>query len=251
MIKCCKIIVVYFGHRNTVNLSPESPKNSLELFRDFVIPYEYKFYPKELEMDLILVNHLNGYKEGDEYLRTLSENKIHNGTIRVFEFENTGSPFTAYNEIWKLYKDKYEYYMFQEDDHIIIDSDYYSQSINQLNKDEKLKFISFAPITDYRKTHSGGGFGITKNIHLQHLADNNNVNGKGNLFFTGKDATYHEVEFTNCYVSLGGGLEYIQEFNPSPWNYTQHRSHNSFNVDRSKKWFYIVGQKGINSYEGK
>jgi len=244
-MKCCKIIVTYFSNKRRSNLlSPLNRDISLKLFSEYVIPNEYKFYPMDLDMDLIIVNHIPDFRfeKSEEYIKSIDNNNIGNGKIITRQFKNTGSPFTAYSEIWKEFNTEYDYYMFQEDDHIMISSGYYMDSIKKLESTD-YKFIAFAPISFNIAKHSGGAFGITSSKTLSDVSINGYNDGNGHLSIMNPNVKIknHEVEFTNSIIRYSGDICYLDKFNPSPVNYKQHSLHNKYNVDRSKQYFYAIG----------
>jgi len=146
-MKCCKIISTHFNHRKERNRGHWAgvtwpshiqfgldPQGVLIMLKD-QISIETDV-DAGVKCDTIIVNGRAGFKEGDDYVRSINGQKTLCGKIFSIEMDNIGGQFGAYNLAYKIHEGKYDYWMFDEDDIVVTGHHYYKKLINRLGVDE-------------------------------------------------------------------------------------------------------------------
>lgn len=174
--KSCKIIAISFAEGRDVRTNVYFPSHnqdagssedlrqmvedlfSLEIKQDAGVP-----------MDIYLINSDVGYERGNKWLNEINGTKTKNGILYVLHRENIGGSFGAYDFAYRALRDKYEYFMFTEDDLFIFGDRYYKKAINMFEKYD-LGFLSFIDIEWVRNIiHCHGGVGLTHKKILEQV----------------------------------------------------------------------------------
>lgn len=239
-MKCAKVIVFYFGKRrvasnNTeiIGLLPEILDNELNI-------------DNGIETDVFFVVNSSNTSD-DNCLDKYDGAKTKNGKIRVIKRENIGMSFGGYIDTFNRFKNEYEYWMFLEDDVIVYKDGYIKKFIDELNSGDA-NFIALAPISNFIKTHCGGGCGLTSTHHMEKIYSEQFVNSKLEEWsrYSGYDVTSGrlkernaEIEFTSYFR-----LKNHDQFSPLAGNYLKHSSqiNHSQLADKSKEFIYKVGK---------
>lgn len=201
----------YFGHSQIF----ESPQDIIDLIK-FNISIEKKTNPGVKSRDLIIVNNDVGYKKGNKFLKKLSGTKIPFGKIKVLNRKNIGMSFGAYNDGFKKYRHKYDYFLFTEDDCIISRQNYLKIGIDIFKKTKKAGYVAYTYSTKVDKKYFEE-LGLKSYIPISchgaiGLSSKNLLNkiykkyGKlphyeGNIYE--KCILYGEVAFPNSFIQMG------------------------------------------------
>mgnify|MGYP003677339484 FL=1 len=147
-----------------------SPESVLEMIK-FIVKKEQEI-DAGAPMDTIIVNNDSGYEPGKNYLAELNGTPTKNGVFKIINRENWGRSFGAYDAAFKKYKDKYEYWIFSEDDMYFSKNGYARAYLEQLNKDDNVAFIASIgigrpDIGRHRTPHAHGGGGCTHRKYME------------------------------------------------------------------------------------
>ena len=205
--------VGYFGHSQKC----EKESDVINLIK-FNIDEEKKSIPG-VSRDLIVVNNDVNYKEGNEFINSISETIIPGGKIRCITRKNIGRSFGAFNEAFLKFRDEYDFFLFTEDDVVILKDNYLKIGIDIWNNSPNPGFIAYIGTTKIGKWH-WSQLGLNKNTAFScHGATglssteilNEVVKKNGCLpYYKGsereKDITFGEVAFPNSIMQLGYDL---------------------------------------------
>ena len=201
----------YFGHSQVF-------KNSEDIINliKFNIAVEKKYKPGIKRRDLIIINNDIGFKKGNEYLKKISGKKIPFGKIIVCNRKNIGMSFGAYDYAFQKFQNKYDYFLFTEDDTIIFKKNYFKKGIDIFNSKKKAGFVAYIHSTRVDKSYykrlnlnkknafsCHGATGLSSKIILKKILKKYGriPHYKGNNYQ--KCITYGEVGFPNSIVKLG------------------------------------------------
>ena len=135
-MRYCKILTTYFGprHRRLYEIgwsrhgqdipTGESALKNLK----FLVDIE-KNLDAGISYDTIIINNTVGYEEGNSWLDSIHGTETKCGKVYCFHRENKGKNFAGYRYGYEKFKDKYDYFMFIPDDHVILAKNYYSESL--------------------------------------------------------------------------------------------------------------------------
>ena len=116
MIKCCKVLVAWFGPRRRYNFSED---DAIDLIK-YVVENEKKVdLGHEIQLDLVIVNNSSTYKmhqKGNDYLQSINGTKTKTGKIVVIQGDNVGMSFGGYSTAYYKLRENYDYWFFTEDD---------------------------------------------------------------------------------------------------------------------------------------
>ena len=175
-----------------------------------------------LPMDTIIVNNDVGYQSGINYLNSIDGTKTKNGRIKIIHKDNCGRSFGCYDKAFKKYKNKYEYWMFCEDDMYFCKDGYAKHYLDILNTNSNCAFVATIGIgrPNHETKHAHGGCGFTHRDYMQetiplefNVDDGTNkqaFKAAGSLAYSkedNKNTRIHcvggEVPFTYSLVRLG------------------------------------------------
>ncbi len=176
-----------------------------------------------LPLDLILVNSDVGFKEGNEFIKTFDGVKLQRGEIKVLTRPSQGMAYGSYNDAYMKYRDKYDYFIFTEDDIIPNGKNYALKGVEQFNVNPNIGFLAYQGISyvsddgvrSHSTIHAHGGCGMAKSSVLNQVVekygslpfsrDNQGKSTKGykDIIFSG------ELAFTNVFLQLGYELAEI------------------------------------------
>lgn len=219
---CVKVIVAYPGDRRR---PPQTPEETVKMWKHN-IEIENQVNPG-LKMDLAII--LNKPFPDDkvsqpnqaaicmEMIRGI-KTTMHANKVMVFDRENIGVSFGAYDYAFQKLKDNYEYFLFIEDDHTIIKDNYYAIAKQQLDNDANLGYVALVEIKQQKRhkpSFVAGGVGFTTKRVLQQV-----VNEHGCLPHYAKRADIErggyvkqkgagEYEFTGTMWRMGYKFEYL------------------------------------------
>jgi len=185
------------------------------------------------EVDLILVNNSIGNQKFDNYIKELNGKKISNGKIYTLTNQNIGWSFGAYNSGFLKFRDRYDYFIFTEDDTIISGDNYALDAVNEFKNNNNCGFVSYIGITKSAfnekssgTIHAHGGVGLTSSKILNMIVDE-----FGSLPYSTSDSYEEvimegEVKFTNYIYQMGFKLIDISEHKYFNYAYDMERNIN-------------------------
>jgi hypothetical protein len=244
-MSCLKIIATYLGPRRQNNNNFSSYEQTKEYLNYSLNEIESNIDPG-IKMDVLIVNNDDGREESKNFINSFNNKKIKNGKIYVTHRENVGGSFGAFSRGYSLTEDRYNYYIFNEDDITIFHPNYMEEVDFLFKIDNNLGFISFSPISFSSIPHAGGGFGVATNYILKNVVKDPSTN-KLRYFHSTDYAAYEgsEVEFTNCIKRAGFKIVNHPSFSPLAQNYKKHQCQNVpqyvTEENLSKPFLYRVG----------
>jgi hypothetical protein len=225
-MKNVKVIACYFGSREN------SPITSAETFLMMDL-----FFKKEATldygcpMDIIFVHNRPKEKsiEAPDYynqcvnlLYSFNGKKMINGECIVVERENKGISFGAFDFAFHQFQNKYDFWMFAEDDQIIIKDGVMKQCIKQMTNygSSICGFVAIAGVSvnPDLPVFAAGGYGVSHRDILKDVVKHNYSTKlkRGHLPYWYKSGKYlrsyglqYEIPFTNAIYKLGYRLENI------------------------------------------
>lgn len=183
----CRVVATYFGPRrnhggsNTNSLTGE---DAVRLLTELV-EYETTI-SSGVEKDTIIVNHDFGHKRGREFLKEIDGTKTKDGKIITLNRDwnnGIGESYGSFNYAFEMFKNDYDYWFFNEDDYHLVEPNYFSSMIKQLDENDDVAFIGGCRYDHeldgyYIKSTSGGhdphahgGLGCTHKKYLQQVVD--------------------------------------------------------------------------------
>jgi len=142
----------YFSHSQNFS----TRESIIELLR-FNVAEEKKCDPG-CDTDVIIVNN-----------DTVDRMKLKHGVIRVLHRENFGRSFGGYNYAFSRLSDEYDYFIFTEDDILIVTDQYASIGVKEFNSTQNCGFVAFQALSNKshhnlskaQTLHAHGGVGIS------------------------------------------------------------------------------------------
>jgi len=125
-----------------------------------------------VECDTIIVNNDIGWQKGNDFLKSIDNMKTYGGKLKVLNRRNYGRSFGGYNRAFEVFKDDYDYWIFTEDDILIIKERYYEKCIKAFEEKENVGFVAIQGLSDLglRETilhaHSGAGISHTNVLNV-------------------------------------------------------------------------------------
>lgn len=222
MSKCLKIIACYLGERRKANNNFSSKEEAINFITE-IVETDKKLNPGH-DMDILIVhNRIPGDTESEDFINSFDKQITFNGSIKVVHRDNIGGSFCAFEHGFSLYKNEYEYFLFNEDDICFIKENYLSEAISEMNKDN-IGFVSFSPLSNTHDMHSGGAFGITKRNILEEAIAKYGQCNPGNSSYNSMEK--NESFFTNRIYCLGYKLVELENYSSLAINYEMHSSQN-------------------------
>jgi hypothetical protein len=222
----CKIISVCFKDGGDVRTNVEYPAHNqtcgksedmLKMVKDL---YEVEVNQDAgCPVDIYFVNSDAGYTEGNEWLASIDCAPTKNGHIYVITRENIGGSFGAYNFAFDLLKDKYNYFLFTEEDLFIFGKDYYKKAVERY-EDARVGFLAFIGVAKRGPIHCHGGVGLVSRDVLNDVVAVHGELPHSKLLFDKQDVIRKgEIPFTNSMHLLGYSLA---TFGEEDWNEKNH-----------------------------
>lgn len=188
----------------------ETPEDILAMLTN-VLSYE-KTLEAGVPVDTIVV--LNGHSPFNVEIQSRFPE------FTFLERENIGGSFGAYSHAFITFEDKYDYWLFTEDDIVVGGPDYYKRLLDTFQAEDDMGFLALIErVRHHLGTHAHGGIGLTSTKVLRELAEPRDSlpHYRGEGWDKDKIIRFGEVPFTNEILNLGYT---IGEFCPAKeWNY--------------------------------
>ena len=181
----CRVVATYFGPRRNHGGSNKNSLTGGDAIRLLTELVEYETtISSGVKKDTIIVNHDFGHKEGKKFLNKINGIKTKDGKIIILNRDwnnGIGESYGSFNYAFEKFKDKYNYWFFNEDDYHLVEPNYFSSMINQLEENNEVAFIGGCRYDHeldgyYIKSTSGGhdphahgGLGCTHKKYLQEV----------------------------------------------------------------------------------
>lgn len=191
MSKNCKIISTCFNDGREIRLNTTLcgvPKGLYNHSQNFPTKYKVKelmelnIQQEEkidagIEYDTIIVNNNTFWEEGNNWLNSLNNKKTKNGKIIIEHRENYGRAFGGYNFAYEKYKDKYDNWIFTEDDVLVNGDKFYNNLLEEYNNYENIGLLAiigtsienYSGIVDINNIHAHGSIGLFKKDILEKI----------------------------------------------------------------------------------
>jgi len=147
----------FFGHSQKFT----SEDDIIKLLK-FNLSYENKIDPGYKRDILIVSSNSKKFDKGKEFLESIHDSKIQNGSLYTMMRENMGYSFGAYNAGFQRYKDDYDFFIFQEDDLISYIPNYLKIALKIWNETPNCGFVPFISATKVDRSHRKA-LGIKRN----------------------------------------------------------------------------------------
>jgi hypothetical protein len=215
--KNVKVIAVYLGPRRSV---PSGPRETYPMLR-FLLDCE-RSVDAGCEADTLLVyNREPSLENGHEvdWLRRCEDlldeadgAETVNGTIKLVSRENVGLSLGAYNHAFTWFGDRYDYWLFTEDDQVMVGDGTFACAIEQMKANPKIGFVAIVGVSTNRQhpPHVHGGVGVSSRQILNEIkaANASDRHPEGQLpYHIGKGYDNQrqraEIRFTNVIHQRG------------------------------------------------
>jgi len=224
----CKVIATCFLDNRRIQLDARFPAHNQNIeTSEGILDMLKRIVNFELDnnagmpMDIIIVNSDVGFVEGNEWLDSINSKETQNGHIIVMRRDNIGGSFGAYSDAFLRFCDKYDYWLFTEDDIMVGGRDYYRRIVNLMRARKNIGFIALVGMARHPLgTHAHGGVGLTSREILSNIVNNNNGElpyhhgswDKKNVVEEG------EVKFTN-FIETKIGKEILVFHDKDEWDF--------------------------------
>lgn len=218
MKQAVRVICFYRGPRRPINNNPRTNAETIAM-HNRLLEAEYR----DTYHDTIFVE--NREEPGDG-VQTIG---LPGKTVKWLERRNSGASFAAYATAFEKYGDLYDWWMFQEDDVLMIVPGVFERCVEFLKKNPDVGWVALAPISDDpHPIHSGGGFGVASRGTLQRVAAANGGRLPCNESMDYPHFEESEWKFTNAIHALGLRLANLPGASPLADNWWLHESQRKF-----------------------
>jgi RimJ/RimL family protein N-acetyltransferase len=163
-----KVVAVYLGQRRS---TPQVPQDMWPLLH-FLLEKERTVDPGCPTDTLLVYNRAGVEEHGDqaEWIKRCEDllygsegASTAGGKIRLIVRENVGLSFGAYNHAFSRNADDYDYWLFTEDDQVLVRDRYFVTGINQMKADPEIGFVAIVGVSEEQQypPHAHGGVGIS------------------------------------------------------------------------------------------
>lgn len=175
-VRSCKVVAISFldgrDYRNQVTFPAHNQVESTSEDIRKMVEDLYNLEVKQdagIPLDIYFINNDVGYERGNKWLDEINGTKTENGYLFVLHRKNNGGSFGIYDYAFQTLKNRYDYFMFTEDDLFIFGEQYYRKAINTFEK-YNLGFLAFIDVERKRnKVHAHGGVGLTSTKILEQV----------------------------------------------------------------------------------
>jgi len=168
------------------------------------------------DRDLIIVNSDVNSLKGNKFIKKINGMKIPGGMVRAFTRKNIGRSFGSYNDAFLRYGNKYDFFLFTEDDMIITTDNYLKIGLDIWRKEKKCGFIAYIHTTKIGQWHweplglnqktalsCHGACGLVSSKILKKIFKKHGCLPHNKGTSREADITHGEVAFPNSILQLG------------------------------------------------
>jgi len=220
-----KVIALYLGERRA---PPTTSQEAVRLLR-WLLEKEKSTDPGCATDTLIVHNRcepsenpqaMPWLQEGERLLAEADGQDTTRGTIKVVERENIGISFGAFNHGFAMWGEHYDYWLFTEDDQVMVRDGYFQRAIRQIEEDPRIGFVAIVGVSKNPRLppHAHGGVGVAPQLVLNRVraANPSRIHAEGHLpYHLAKGYRKHialgEIRFTNAIQRLGYRLVDLEE----------------------------------------
>lgn len=190
--KGAKVIACYFGNRRSTGTAGRGPYNAKEAYKmyEFIWNIECTVdqgYPQDTIFvinELLPTDPINDQKDVDlctKLVESFNCKKTANGRAYVLKRPNIGLSFGAFDHAFNMLKQDYDYWLFTEDDQVIIGKNVFKTAIKQLLLPNE-KINGFVATVGVNRDWGPGAFGgcglssreILKKVETHHFSNYHN-----------------------------------------------------------------------------
>ncbi len=164
--KVCYVVNFYLGERRS-EVKPHIEDRLLFLKHQILTLSQYKHNLTKIIFNFNLreedISSINEIIE-------LTPKQIQTTPVEIIFRQNKGFSYGAWNNAFVKYRDKFDYYIFNEDDYFLVDDNFDDYLVNSFNKYKNCGyFCGVAYEEDYYPTHAANCFGITSSKILNEI----------------------------------------------------------------------------------
>jgi hypothetical protein len=164
--KVCYISNFYLGERRA-EIQPQVEDRLLFFKHQILTLSQHKHNLAKI------VFNFNLREEDISYLNeilNLCPKQIQNTPVELIFRQNKGFSYGAWNDVFKKYKEEFDYYIFNEDDYFIVDNNFDDYLVKTFNEYQNCGYLcGVAYEEDYYPTHAANCFGITSSKILSEI----------------------------------------------------------------------------------
>jgi len=168
--KVCYVCCFYFGDR----------RSSTETYNRDRLSYikqqisDLSEFKHNLDRIIFVFNLDKNHLEIFESFANKIPSQIQNTKVDIICRENIGLSYGGWSETFSIYKNSFDYYIFNEDDYFINDHDFDSYLVNKFNSYGNIGYLAGMitnpfPEKPLQKPYAGNSFGISSYKVLNHL----------------------------------------------------------------------------------
>lgn len=226
-MKAVQVMATYLGQRRHY---PRNKQEGFDLLKKQI--YYHKHLNLGAECDLLIVNHDDGDVEVQNFLNQYEGEQIFNGQVRILSRPRISFDlsFGSYKYAFFHYQNDYDYWYFNEDDVIILETGAVKNMIDILEGDSSTGFVAasnfshnkhaftfdengYITSTGGHRPHAHGGAGLTStkiynevwaaNPHFMQTPNILELTSPLSTSYTYASDSQMEIEFTNIFTTLG------------------------------------------------
>lgn len=168
--KVCYVCCFWLGNRRCSTKTYDLDKTS---YLKSQIQTLFSFH-HNLEKIIFVFNLEEEHKEIFERMKEIIPNFIGNSEVEIIVRKNIGLSYGAWSHAFGLYKEKYDYYIFNEDDYFISQNDFDSYLVNKFESKIKCGYLCLlatnpSPNNTQLPVHAGNSIGISSSKVLNQV----------------------------------------------------------------------------------
>ena len=168
--KVCYVCCFYFGDRRS---STETyNRDRLSYLKQQIL--DLSEFKHNLDRIIFVFNLAKNHLEIFESFASKIPSQIQNTKVDIICRENIGLSYGGWSEAFSIYKNSFDYYIFNEDDYFINDHDFDSYLVNKFNSYSNIGYLAGMvtnpfPGNPLQKPYAGNSFGISSYKVLNHI----------------------------------------------------------------------------------
>ena len=251
--KSCLAVVFYLGERR-ISLDEQVDDNLFFLKQQLA---HLSYFRHNLDEIFLIFNLDESHKEYIDEVKKLVPNKIQNAKVTLMLRENVGFSYGGWSDLFTQYKDKFDYFIFNEDDYFFSQNYWDEYLIKKYNTYPDCGYL--CPMVrepnhwnGYRK-HLGHSSGIASNENLKKVTDKfgNLPYGKNKDYVGGEET---QLFFGFAFIEAGLNLYDFRDDYSLTFAWTEPGKREVWNLWQWNESSFItpaikLSGKGLNWYE--